>query len=191
VYIETYGWMPEGGGAISVYLTGNSELAGADLRSRGPLERIIGTAVGCNLPSHIPQRMANRAINLLDGVDALLDIRPCRARSISTGAGIFLAAEYTNGRGGFGVLGRQGMPSEVVADRAVMALLAFHNSGAAVDGHLGDQLVIPLALAEGASALSTEAITTHLRTNIGVVREFVDRPITLDEDRRMVLFGER
>jgi RNA 3'-terminal phosphate cyclase (ATP) len=189
VYMETYGWMPEGGGSISAYLTGNSELIGLDLHIRGPIERVVGTAVGCNLPSHIPQRMANRAINLLDTFDAPLDIRPCRTRSLSTGAGIFLAVEYANGRGGFGVLGRQGMPSEVVAEKAVTALLSFHDTGAAVDEHLADQLVIPLALAEGKSVLAVEAVTSHLRTNIGVVRRFVDRPITVDEAGRTVTFS--
>jgi RNA 3'-terminal phosphate cyclase (ATP) len=164
-------------------------LIGLDLHIRGPIERVVGTAVGCNLPSHIPQRMANRAINLLDTFDAPLDIRPCRTRSLSTGAGIFLAVEYANGRGGFGVLGRQGMPSEVVAEKAVTALLSFHDTGAAVDEHLADQLVIPLALAEGKSVLAVEAVTSHLRTNIEVVRRFVDRPITVDEAGRTVTFS--
>jgi RNA 3'-terminal phosphate cyclase (ATP) len=190
LYIEVCGWMPQGGGTISVYLTGNAELVAQDLLLRGQIERVIGTAIGCNLPSHIPQRMANRAINLLGAIESPLDIRPCRTRSVSTGAGVFLAVEYANGRGGFGVLGRKGMPSEVVAERAVTALLDFHASGAATDAHLADQLVVPLALAEGRSAISTAAITSHLWTNVEVVRVFIDRPIEIDERQRMVTFSE-
>jgi RNA 3'-terminal phosphate cyclase (ATP) len=190
IYMEMYGWVPEGGGTISAFARGPARLTGLDRRQRGPIERVIGTAVGCNLPSHIPQRIANRAINLLGvALEAPLDIRPLRTRSISTGAGLFLAVEYTNGRAGFGTLGRKGMPSEVVAEQAVTELLEFDASGAAVDRHLADQLVVPLALAEGESVLSTDAITPHLLTNIAVVRAFLDRPIEVDEQARTVTFG--
>jgi RNA 3'-terminal phosphate cyclase (ATP) len=189
MYMESYGWYPEGGGMMSVYLEGGAALQSQNLLERGPIERVTGTAVGCNLPSHIPQRMASRAINLLETIDAPIDIRPVRTRSISTGAGIFLATEYTNGRGGFGVLGTKGMASEVVAEKAVTALLDFHDNGAAADEHLADQLVIPLALAEGPSTFSTAAITPHLLTNIAVVRTFINRPIDVDETRRTVTFG--
>lgn len=190
VYMETYGWLPEGGGAVLAQTDGSAQLSGRDMQSRGRVERVFGTAVGCNLPSHIPQRMANRAINLLsDHVDAPLDIRPQRTRSISTGAGIFLTVEYANGRGGFGCLGRQGMPSEAVAERAITDILGFHESGAAVDHHLADQLILPLALAEGPSAFRTDAITAHCRTAIEVVRAFIDRPIQIDEPTRTVAFA--
>jgi len=191
IYMGSYGWMPEGGGMLTIYLEGGARPQGQRLLERGPLERVFGYAVGCNLPSHIPQRMANRAINLLDVLDVPLDIRPQRTRSVSTGAGLFLTAEYANGRAGFGMLGRKGMPSEEVAERAVTPLLMFHDSGAAVDERLMDQLVLPLALAEGESVVSTNAITSHLRTNIDVVRAFLDRPIAVDEEKRVVTVGRQ
>lgn len=184
--IEAYGWMPEGGGALFADIVGGAQLHGVDMRQRGPLERILGTAVGCNLPAHIPQRMANRAINLLAGLDALVDIRPQRVTGLSTGAGVFLAVEYANGRGGCGVLGRKGMPSEVVAQKAVAELLAFDRSGAAVDAHLADQIVVPLALADGPSWYTTPTITSHLATNIAVVRAFLARALSVDERTGLV-----
>jgi len=190
IYMEAYGWMPEGGGSMSVHLAGRARLAGLDMCDRGPIERVFGLAVGCNLPSHIPQRIANRALNLLETMDAPLDIRPIRTRSISTGAGIFLAVEYTNGRFGVGVLGRKGMPSETVAEQAVTELLELHDSGAATDEHLADQLVVPLALAQGPSAYTTRTITPHLMTNVAVVQAFLDRPIALETRQRLVTIGE-
>ncbi|MBN2305745.1 MAG: RNA 3'-phosphate cyclase [Anaerolineae bacterium] len=189
IYLETLGWVPQGGGAISVQTGGGARLRPAQLVERGLIERVFGIAVGCNLPSHIPQRIANRAVNLLESVEVPVDIRPCRTRSISTGAGLFLAVEYGNGRGGFGMIGQKGMPSEEVAEKAVTALLDFHDSGAPVDRYAADQLVIPLALAEGASAFTAQAITSHLRTNIAVVRQFVHRAIEIDEQARTVRFA--
>ena len=189
VFMDTYGWMPEGGGTITVQVEGKAHLRGVDMRERGRLERAFGTAVGCNLPSHIPQRMANRATNLLAPLEVPADVRPLRTRSISSGAGLFLAVEYANGRGGVGVLGRKGMPSEVVAEKAVTALLAFHSSGAAVDAHLADQIVLPLALAEGSSVFSIPASTSHLLTNIDVIRAFLDRDVTVEERAGLVRIG--
>lgn len=191
LYIEAYGWMPEGGGTLSAFIKPGSKLHGADMNDRGEIERVIGVGVSSNLPSHIPQRITNRAINLLETPlrDAVLDIRPVRTSGLSTGAGLFLAVEYTNGRGGFGMIGRKGMPSEVVAEKAVSDLLSFHASEAAVDAHLADQLIVPLALAPGESVFSTEAISSHLTTNIAVVRAFLDRPIVVDEEVRTVTLG--
>lgn len=190
LYIEDFGWMPEGGGTLRAFTQGGAKLHGIDMSERGDLERVIGAAVGCNLPAHIPQRITNRALNLLHPViDVPLDIRPVRAKTISTGAGLFLTAEYTNGRGGFGVLGRKGMPSEVVAEKAVSDLLSFHDSDAAIDSHLADQLVVPLALAPDESIFSTQELTSHLVTNIAVVQAFVERQIELDEAERTVMFA--
>lgn len=189
LYMEAFGFMPEGGGTITAIIHGGARLAGADMRDRGELERIFGMAVGCNLPAHIPQRIANRALNLLGHAEFPVDIRPLRTRSISTGAGIFLAVELTNGGGGCGVLGRKGTPSEVVAEQSVTQLLSFLDSRTAVDKHLADQLVLPLALAESESVISVEEFTDHLSTNIAVVGAFIDRPIRLDEQRQTVTFG--
>ncbi len=190
VYMDSYGWMPEGGGTLTAYIHGGARLEGGDMRDGGRLERIFGMAVGCNLPSHIPQRIANRAINLLSNMEVPVDIRPLRTRSISTGAGIFLAVELTNGRGGFGVLGRKGMPSETVAEQAVTDLLTFLDSQSAADKHLIDQLIMPLALAAGESVVSFESYTAHLATNIAVVQAFLDRPILVDEAAQTVLIRE-
>ena len=56
-------------------------------------------------------------------------------------------------RAGFSALGARGKPAEQVADEAVEAYLAFRASGAACDRHLADQMLIYLALADGAFPL--------------------------------------
>lgn len=190
IYMDSYGWVPEGGGQITAYIKGGKPLNGIDMKVRGRLERVFGVAVGCNLPSHIPQRMANRATNLIGShIEAPLDIRPQRTRSVSTGAGIFLTVEYANGRGGFGCLGRKGMPSEAVAERAVTDVLHFVENDAALDRYAADQMILPLALADGQSSFRTETITRHCRTNIAVVRAFTNRPIYADDNTRIVSIG--
>src|SRR5690606_22815379 len=111
-----------------------------------------------NLPSHIAQRMANRAANRLrqEGMQPL--IQPVRERGAGPGAGIFLWLPQA----GFGALGRKGYPSDAVADDAVADLLSFiENGSAAVDHHLADQLLIPMALASGRSTFTTQKLSSH------------------------------
>jgi RNA 3'-terminal phosphate cyclase (ATP) len=120
----------------------------------------------------MPQRMVDRARSLLQALGVELSIVPERVRAACAGAGIFLAAEYENVKSGFSAIGERGKPSDVVTEEAVNALLRHFDSGAAVDAHLADQILIPLALATGPSVLSTERVTLHLETNAWVIGRF-------------------
>jgi RNA 3'-terminal phosphate cyclase (ATP) len=116
--------------------------------------------------------MATRANSLLKRAGVNARVEPLRVRAACAGAGIFLTAEYEGVRAGFSALGAKGKPSEAVAEEAVAAVLAHRDSGAALDRHLADQLVLPLALAGGASSFSAERVSRHLTTNVWVVEQF-------------------
>ena len=58
-------------------------------------------------------------------------------------------------------------------NEAIDAYEAFERSDTAVDHHLADQLLLPLALAGGRSRFSTDTITEHLLTNAAVIRQFL------------------
>ena len=88
------------------------------------------------------------------------------------GAGLFLTAEYEHVRCGFSALGVRGKPAEEVAEDAAHALLRHRALGAALDQHLADQIVVPLALATERSVFSVERITRHLETNAWVIERF-------------------
>jgi RNA 3'-terminal phosphate cyclase (ATP) len=49
-----------------------------------------------------------------------------------------------------------------------------------VDPHSADQLVLPLALAEGRSSYPVAEVTRHLTTNVAVIRRFLDREIVCE-----------
>ena len=184
--LRAWGWFPVGRGKIDATLhglrSGASGLHATDLVERGPLQRIVGRAVAANLPAHIPQRMADRARALLADLDVPLRIEPLRVSAACAGAGIFLRAEYAQVRCGFDVLGEIGKPSERVAEEAVHALRRHRASDAALDAHLADQVIVPLALADGLSTFTTEAISNHLRTNAWVIGRFGLADIAIDTD---------
>jgi RNA 3'-terminal phosphate cyclase (ATP) len=124
--------------------------------------------------------MANRARNILaetcaprGSKAARVGLETQRVRANSPGAGIFAFLEYGSGaRAGFAAYGRKGLPAERVAEAACQALLKHHHSDAPVDMHLADQLILPLALADGRSQFSTCRVTQHTRTNMWVVERF-------------------
>jgi RNA 3'-terminal phosphate cyclase (ATP) len=180
IRLDTWGWYPRGGGQVEVTLRGGARLRGIDLSWRGALVTLNGVAAASNLPAHIPQRIGNRAANVLREAHLPPDVQPLRTGGPSTGAGIFLAVEYENVRAGFSALGERGKPSEKVADEATEALVDHHRREMVLDRHLPDQIIPALALAEGESVLRTAAITRHTLTNIAVLRRFVARPITVD-----------
>ena len=168
-----WGWYPVGQGEIRVTIRGQrSKLSPLTVVERVPLRRVTGRAVAANLPSHIPQRMTARAHLILKGAGVGAQIEPLRVRAACAGAGIFLTAEYESVRVGFSALGAKGKPSEAVAEEVVAALLAHRDSGAALDQHLADQLVLPLSLAGASSSFTVERVSRHLTTNCWVVEQF-------------------
>ncbi len=179
--LKSWGWYPVGGGEVELVVHPAGRLAGLQLAEPGELLRVTGEAVVTNLPAHIPQRMADRARRLLEREGVVSDVKPLRKRGPSAGAGIFLTAHYLNGPAGFSALGRRGKPSEEVAEEACAALLNHHRSGAAVDRHLADQLVLPLALAAGDSLLATSQISQHTLTNVHVIGQFIDAEIKVEQ----------
>jgi RNA 3'-terminal phosphate cyclase len=76
--------------------------------------------------------------------------------------------------------GTRGKRAERVADEAVDALAAFLGSDGAVDPWLADQLLLPLALADGPSELRTSEVTAHLLTNAEVIQLFL--PVEIGAD---------
>lgn len=170
--VQRWGFYPQGGGELSVEIAGRARLRGLDLSARGALQAVQGVAGVAQLPSHIPQRMSDRSRLLLQPLRVPIRVEPRHLPARSPGAVLFLLARYEQALAGFTVLGRKGVASEVVAETACRELLAHHATGAAVDPHLADQLVLPLALAAGPAQISISAITRHLLTNIWTASHF-------------------
>jgi RNA 3'-terminal phosphate cyclase (ATP) len=176
--LKRWGWYPAGQGEIVCNIPGRAQpdqgrspcpIAWLD---RGALRRITGRAVAANLPAHIPQRIADRARACLADLGVPLHIEPQRVTAACPGAGIFLTADYQDMAATFSGHGRLGKTSETVAEEAVAALTEHHAAGAAVELHLADQLLLPLALASGPSVFTVARPTGHLLTNAWTIGQF-------------------
>jgi RNA 3'-terminal phosphate cyclase (ATP) len=160
-----WGWYPAGGGQVTAVIQPISHLQAVDFTPVST-HQVSGVAAVTNLPAHIPQRMARRADNLL------------RERGRGPGAGLVLWLPQA----GFTSLGRKGLPADKVAETAVANLLAFVDNKAAVDKHLADQLLLPMALGHGRSTLTTNQLTQHTLTNAHLLRQWLDVSITITGD---------
>jgi len=179
--LVAWGFYPAGGGEVRVRIRGRSgPLAPIALTDRGDVRRVWGRGIVSNLPAHIPQRMVDRARNLLTRAGLKADLQPLVVRGAGPGAGIFLHVQYEHALAGFTAYGRKGLPADQVAQMACQDLLTHHETGAPVDPHLADQLLLPMALAAGTSRLFTSAVTRHLLTNIAIVQAFLPVQIAVD-----------
>jgi RNA 3'-terminal phosphate cyclase (ATP) len=187
--LRRYGWYPAGEGQVEFQIAGcrlpsppstpQFPISNFHLTERGELKRVWGIAAVSNLPSHIPQRMADRAVNLLKPLDVRVKLEAAHVEATGIGVGIFVFAEYAHVTAGFCAYGRKGLPAEKVAQQACAELLAHHHAENAVDPHLADQLILPAALAAGSSHWTTSRVTPHLLTNAWVVQQFVDCEIDI------------
>ncbi|MEX2648587.1 MAG: RNA 3'-terminal phosphate cyclase [Alphaproteobacteria bacterium] len=171
------GWYPIGQGRIRATIDGlgpdaASCLRAIDLRDRGRLIGIDGHSVVSRLPDRIAERMSKHASALLAHLDVPIRIEPTVLDAACPGAGVVLVARYQNAAGGFSALGARGKPAEAVAEEAAARLLDHHASGAGVDVHLSDQLLLPMAVAKGVSRFSTATVSSHLATNRAVIEHF-------------------
>lgn len=172
--LEAWGWFPVGKGLVRATIrgAGSRRLGPLELTQRGGLREVRGTAVAANLPAHIAERMAGRANARLRSLGFATSVEALAVQAACAGAGLFLSAHYDHVTCGFSALGARGKPAETVADEAVAALLAHHAGPGAVDAYLGDQILVALALADGASRYSVPRISGHLATNAWLVEMF-------------------
>lgn len=169
--IERPGYVPTGGGVVelTVQPVGRTLAPLVLPERRTPVKAVRGVA----LSSHLEERQVSR--RMAQSCSALLARRrlgpEIEVRNDVTapqaGAALAVVAETEDGC----LLGadRAGAPrrtSEAIGKAVAHALLADLDSGASVDRHLADQLVVFAALAAGESRYSVPRVSEHLETNL-------------------------
>ena len=169
------GFYPRGGGVLTAVVTPVERLTAINVVSMGSLRGIRGISHSRNLPAHVAKRQAEAATQscMRAGYPNVSIERDSdqRDENPSTGSGIVLWAETsTGGRLAGDALGARGKPAELVGRDGAARLLTQLSKGAPFDVHLGDQLVIWLALAEGRSKIAISKLTLHTVTAVEVTQ---------------------
>jgi RNA 3'-terminal phosphate cyclase (ATP) len=177
--LDRPGFYPRGGGVVRTFLQPAAAPRGLTLPERGEVE-VTGISAVAGLDRGIARRQARRAVHLLEkqGVQARIEEEVWEG---GPGSVLVLQLSTAPAPTVFVGLGARGKPAETVADEAVAEVLRYLAvPGALVDYHSADQIVLPLALAEGPSEYSTSEVTLHLTTNVAVIGRFVERTIVCE-----------
>lgn len=177
--LSAYGFYPAGGGELSVDVCGGAPSDRVDWRERGPeLSRQLEVVLS-NIPGDVAKRELKTAS---EGLDMDLDAN-CKfsyPKSAGPGNALIGRLNYDLGTVMFVEFGEKGVTAEQVAKRLVKQMKSFIASGAAVDHHLADQLMLPLALAKG-GVFTTTRPSLHSRTNADVIHRFTGKAIRFEE----------
>ncbi len=187
VEVSHRGFYPEGGGEATLHL-GPSTPEPIDLEERGGLEavRIYSTEADALADRGVAHRQAEGALERLDLESEGLEVAErveVTSASPGPGSAVVIRVDCGDSLAGFSALGERGKPAEDVGEDAADATNRFFEGDTPVDEHLGDQLLVFLALAGGRVRLP--AVTEHVRTSLALLEEF-GVAIDLEEGTRTV-----
>jgi len=196
------GFYPVGGGRATLRLWPSSvsalTLDGGNGRGDGDGDadggdvfeaRVYSLAADALADADVADRQADTAEQRLSerGVEVVHRETTCAAAD-SPGSSLTLRLDGDETVAGFDACGEKGKPAEDVARDAVRDLAAFLETGAAVDEHLADQLLVFLALSGG--RIVVPGLTDHVETNLGVCESFGYDLSVEESSRGVVVRGE-
>jgi RNA 3'-terminal phosphate cyclase (ATP) len=174
VRLERAGFARKGGGELRARITPARRPGALYLEERGRLVSLHGVSGVGRLALDVAVRQRDAAqqrlweARRLEAEWEVLDVP-----AASPGSFLYVEAVFEGGRGGFSFLGEKGVRPELLGDRAARRLLRFlGDEQGAVDGHLADQLVVPLALSGGGGRVTTTEVTGHLEAVAALAARF-------------------
>jgi len=169
------GYFPRGGGEVTLAVAPGRlrPLAAVTL---GPVQRIHGLAHVAGIDIGIAVRMRDACLAALPGggpVEPRIEIAQLGPEQAVGAGGAIVAWAQTGGSiVGAGRVAERGIRAETLGSAVGTELRADLESGAAVDLHAADQILIYLALARGGS-FSTRALSSHAQTAIWLIEQFL------------------
>lgn len=178
LHMHRPGFYPRGGGLIQADIAPCPALRGLVLDHMAPVRTATGFSAVAGLPEQIMRRQAETIARRMQELGLEGEVRQeILNGGLGTLAGIELST--TPAPTFFFALGQRGKPAEVVANEAMDQAEGFLRAQPpGIDEHSADQMVLPIALSEQPSDFPVARLSTHLLTNIGVIRRFVEVELT-------------
>lgn len=176
VELQRYGFYPAGGGRFTVEITPCAALQPLVIGERGEIIAQRAVALVANLPYHIARRELD-AVGQILGWGAECLVCEDTKNSVSPGNLVMVELKSSALTEIFTAFGQRGVSAEDVAADAARQTRGYLKSNAAVDEHLADQLLLPLALA-GDGSFTATSLNLHAQTNMHVIRQFL--PVQFD-----------
>lgn len=191
VECDRTGFYPAGGGKATLRVVPSSPDP-LQVPSKGNLTRVgIESKAASELAFRsVAERQATAAADRLESAGLPVGERSTTVvETDSVGSAITLRFDYEGTIAGFDSLGERGKPAEEVGEEAATEGVAFHETGASVDAHMADQLVIFIALTGG--HVRIPEVTDHVETSLELVEQFgYDVSVEQSNDDGLLLIGE-
>jgi RNA 3'-terminal phosphate cyclase (ATP) len=176
VRVRRPGYVPTGAGELELRVRpARRRLAPLELLDAGSAGPVYGMALASHLAERqVSERMARSCEERLvrAGLACAIERRD-DTTARQPGAGLAVWTETSTGcRFGADRAGAPRRSAEAIGRHVATALLEDLGSGATLDRHLADQLVLFAALARGTTRFRTPGDSAHLRSNLWLVERF-------------------
>ncbi|WBS02722.1 RNA 3'-terminal phosphate cyclase [Pseudoduganella sp. SL102] len=178
--LRRHGFYPAGGGMVEARVSPVAAWRPVDLLERGDRKGGYAESVIAGVHHSVLTRELECVRTAMGWTEE--QMKPV-ALPDSHGPGnvLLLTVEHDHVTEVFTAFGEKMLRAEAVAKRAVQEARRYPASGAAVGEYLGDQLMLPMALAGGGS-FSVERVSQHARTNADIISLFL--PVTFRFEQR-------
>ena len=165
------GFYPAGGGEVVMTTRPSRPLAPLHLADRRSPLTVDACAIVAGITEGIARRELTALAELL--IDTPLTLASETVRSAGPGNALWLSArDATSGICNvFSGIGEPGVRANDVARAVAEGFLAWQATGASIEAHLADQVMLPMALAGGGS-FTCDVLSLHAQTNMEVIRAF-------------------
>jgi len=173
--LERRGYYPRGGGEVVLEVEPGVP-APLEMRERPASWRIAGEAHVAHLPLSIAERMRDAALEHVGSAQLVARVLG-PGEALGTGGAVTLWAEGDAGVLGAARVAERGVRAETLGAAAGRELAAELASGANLDVHAADQVLVYLALAPTGSSFAVREVSSHARTTIWLLEQFLDARI--------------
>jgi RNA 3'-terminal phosphate cyclase (ATP) len=188
------GYVPKGQGHLALAVKPVEEpLRPLRMVEPGRVREVRGISLASHLrEERVSERMAGRCQKLLREKGYAARIETIEDQTaLQRGAALFLKATTdTDCLLGADRAGKPGRRSEAIAGHVVRSLFEDLETGATVDRHLADQLILFAALAVGTTEYRIPRLTDHIQSNLWLVQRILQTKVERNEGRlRLEGFG--
>ena len=183
------GFYPKGGGEANVDIYPAKDPESLCLEKQR-YEKVNGVIAVSKLREDIPRRIKHSIIKLCLEKSILCQIYIDRDdESPSEGVSVTLWSDSFDSRIGSSEIGERGLPSEKLGRMVFESIVKEMKSGASVDIHLADQILVYLAYIASKygskSYFYVREVTNHTRTNMWLIEKFLPVKMSVSREREL------
>ena len=171
--VMRHGFYPKGGGVVTASVEPTETLK-PFLPKHEPNNVVYGVSLCGRLPRRVAERQAASATETLEesGLESRLSVFHLESAEAPYSPGSIICLWADHMFLGSDSLGERGKSAEKVGHEAAAILVEQIRTGAAVDLHTSDHMILLCSLAEGESRFSTSRLTLHTLTAVELAKMF-------------------